>query len=75
MLRDLGQWAGDAPGAVACGSPAGEARSPRLMRRLERLEAVADAASVRFDELQREHAALKRRYRKLKEKHEGAAAS
>lgn len=86
VLRDLGQWAGEAQAAspppkaagasaaAAC-SPGGDPRAPRYLERLQRLEAAADAASSRFEELHREHAALKRRHRKLKQQLQGGGAS
>jgi len=88
VLRDLGQWAGEgqaaspqpkaagaaAAAAAAC-SPGGDPRAPRYMERLQRLEAAADAASSRFEELHREHTALKKRHRRLKQQLQGGGAS
>jgi hypothetical protein len=41
---------------------------------LERLEATAEAAGERFDALQREHDALRRKYARLKQRARGGAA-
>lgn len=80
VLRDLGQWSGgahsaspppkaaDTSAASAACRPGGDPRAPRHLERLQRLEAAADAASGRFEELHREHTALKRRHRKLKQR-------
>ena len=61
MLRELQQWAVDGGDAAA----AAAARTAKLHERLARVEAAADAASVGFDALQREHVLLQKRYRKL----------
>ena len=54
------RWAGGGDAAAAAA-----ARTAKLHERLARVEAAADAASVGFDALQREHVLLQKRYRKL----------
>ena len=67
VLRDLSQWAGATEPPAGC-SPTGDSRAPRYLQRLQRLEAVADAAGSRFEALQRDHAALKRQHQRLKQR-------
>ena len=83
VLREIGQWAALVAGSCsvdrgcepsagaaahrAVGAAGGAAGAAMLLSRLERLEGVADAAQARFDALQREHASLRRRYRRLKQ--------
>ena len=62
-LRELRQWVGVA--AVADGQ--GGKQDASLVSHLRRLEEAADAAARRFDELQEDHNALRRRYRRLRQ--------
>lgn len=71
-LQELGQWASE--GATLSEHQVGRGGSPskskthvQLLSRLHLLEQAAEAASERFVKLTSEHAALRRRYRRLKQ--------
>lgn len=68
-LLDLRQWAAVPALAAEGGDRGRDAAKPdaRLISHLQRLEEAADAAARRFDELQDDYNALRRRYRQLRQ--------
>ena len=64
-LREIQQWSGVSVSGTVNAAAAKERNMEWMAPRLERLEQVAEAASHRFEELQREYEALRLRHARL----------
>ena len=64
-LEQIQQWSSGQPTAAASSDPGDAAKLAKALERLVRLEQMAETATGRFEELQKEHAALRSRYSKL----------